>query len=249
MEDAAYLFELLAGLFYLGAAVPLLRRAKQSDRAAEKLLGITFLLFGISYVFYELPYVLQSDALLVPLSVTGHVIWAVAGLTTGLFTRLVFHPDKAWATRLIAVNLVLLAAGFVVSGINGDWEGMAPLTNPGYWLAATGHVLPCVWVGIAGLTQYANARRRVRLGLCDPVVCNRFLLFGLFGVMQILTIMFEIPMYIEFEKTASVSEWMDQVLGALEMVTILCIWLAFFPPAAYRGWIMGERTTPAAEHS
>ena len=86
------------------------------------------------------------------------------------------------------------------------------------------------------------------MGLCEPLVCNRFLLFGLFGVTQILAILFEIPMYIEYATTSSFSHWMDQVLGALEMLTISCIWLAFFPPAAYRGWIQTAQAMPAAEH-
>ena len=61
-------------------------------------------------------------------------------------------------------------------------EGVDPLGNLWWWLEALASVTSVVWMGCEGLSQYRMARQRLRLGLCDPLVCNPYLLWGLAGV-------------------------------------------------------------------
>ena len=49
------MLELLAGIFFVVAAVPLLRLAGRTQQIPERILGIAFLLMGVSYLFYESP--------------------------------------------------------------------------------------------------------------------------------------------------------------------------------------------------
>jgi hypothetical protein len=237
--ESAYFLELLSGFFYLAVAIPLLRLSARSGESPERVLGITFLLIGISYLFYEIPFALESEALLVPFSIVGRVFYDASIVTLTLFTKQVFHRDQGWANWLFGSVVALLVIGCAVSALYGDWEGLAALSNPGFWLEWLGQIIPCAWVGFAGLSQYAKARRRLRVGLTDALVCNRFLLFGLFGILQLGSIGVLIPMYIGYETTGVFSAWSDRVLGSLEILTVATIWIAFFPPALYRSWVRG----------
>ncbi|HEY5658134.1 MAG TPA: hypothetical protein VIY27_10135 [Myxococcota bacterium] len=239
MADSAYLLELLAGTFYVVAAIRLFLLSSSSGQRPERLLGLTFLLMGVSYLFYEIPFALESEALLISFSVAGRACYAASVITVALFTRHVFHGDRAWSGWMVGCAAGLLCAGFAVSGSYGDWEGLAPLSNPGFWLEWLGQSIPFAWVGAAAFGEYAKARRRLRLGLSDSVVCNRYLLFGLFGLLQLCTLLLLIPMYIHFETTGTWARWADNLLGTLEIMTIGAIWLAFFPPALYRHWLCG----------
>jgi len=159
-------------------------------------------------------------------------------VTTAAFTREVFHRDKPWAQPLFWGVVVLLIAGLAISVAHGDLEGMAPIGNPGFWFEWVGQLIPFIWVAVASLITYVNSCRRVRIGLSNALVSNRYLLFGCFGLLQLGTVVLLIPMYISYEvETGGFSEAMDSLMGSLEMLTIAIIWLAFFPPRIYREWV------------
>ncbi|HXV37347.1 MAG TPA: hypothetical protein VEC18_09365 [Myxococcota bacterium] len=238
MDDAAFIVELLAGIFFTIAAVPLLRLAARTRQYPERMLGITFLLFGISYLFYEAPYLIQREELFAPLSFGGRLLWNASVLTTALFTREVFHRERRWSRPLLWGITALLLVGIAISIQQGDLEGMAPNGNPGFWLEWIGQVIPFLWVVSAALTEYASARRRVRIGLANPLVCNRYLLFACFGFAQLATIALLVPMFDSVETNdGAIPHLLDQLMGAFEMLTLAIIWLAFFPPRCYREWI------------
>jgi len=236
--EAAFILELLAGIFFVIASVPLLRLAHQTQQLPERILGITFLLMGVSYLFYETPYALENEALLVPFSIVGRLLWNASVVTTAAFTRVVFHRDQPWAGALVRGVVVLLFAGLAVSAHQGDLEGMAPIGNPGFWLEWVGQVIPFIWIAAAAMTEYSSARRRVHIGLSEHLVCNRYLLFAGFGLAQLATIVLLIPMYVGYETgNGGFTDAADQWMGSLEMLTIAIIWLAFFPPRFYRSWM------------
>jgi len=236
--EAAFILELIAGMFFIVAAVPLLRLAGRTQQIPERILGITFLLMGVSYLFYEVPYALESEVLVVPFSLVGRLLWNASVVTTAAFTREVFHRERPWAGPLLWCVVVLLVAGLIISVQNGDLEGMAPIGNPGFWFEWVGQVIPFVWVALGALAEYVSARRRARVGLSGPLVANRYLLFGCFGMFQLATVALLIPMYIGYEAdNGGFTDSMDQLMGSLELLTIAIIWLAFFPPRSYRSWI------------
>jgi hypothetical protein len=236
--EAAFILELLAGIFFVIAAVPLLFLAARNQQVPERILGITFSLMGVSYLFYETPYAFDNETLIVPFSLVGRLLWNASVVTTAAFTREVFHREKPWSGPLLWSVVVLLIAGLAISAQQGDLEGMAPIGNPGFWFEWAGQLIPFVWVSVAALTEYVSARRRARIGLSSALVSNRYLLFGGFGLLQLATVVLLVPMYISFEvENGGFSDSMDQLLGSLEMLTIGMIWLAFFPPRIYRAWI------------
>jgi hypothetical protein len=91
-------------------------------------------------------------------------------------------------------------------------------------------------VAVEGATEYVRARRRAALGLCEPIICNRFLLWSLMGFCLLSSNFALLPQYIEYERQAQFSVAMDALVGMSELVTIGVIYLVFFPPLWYRRW-------------
>jgi len=240
LEGTPYILELSAGLCFVAAGIALLRLAKRTRETPERLLGITFSLMGVSYFFYELPFATATEDLLVPLSVCGRLTWNASIVFTALFTQHVFHPGQAWSRLLPWSASGLIALGLLVSIAYGDWDGMAPRGNPGFWIEFAGQLIPFGWVACVAGAETLKARRRMSVGLSDALLCNRFLLFAMFGSLQFLTILLVAVMYMGFEAGEGFSTGSDVLLGSIEIASVLAIWLAFFPPDFYRRWVTGS---------
>jgi putative Ca2+/H+ antiporter (TMEM165/GDT1 family) len=167
----------------------------------------------------------------------------MGNLTFALFTKEVFRKKQRWAGWLVAAIAVCLILGLAGSAWVGDWEQVDPIANFGYWPQTVGGLAPALWMGVEGLAAYANARKRRRIGLCSPLVCHHFLLWGLAGS---LWASLEIVVVAQDFIYMSAGEWSDVlgvVNGLLEIVPIGMMWLVFFSPAVYRRLI--EYETPA----
>jgi hypothetical protein len=77
------------------------------------------------------------------------------------------------------------------------------------------------------------------VGLCEPLVCNRFLLWGVSGAQWVTLELVILPQEIGYEVTREFSTSLGVLSASLEVVPAALIWLTFFPPACYRSWIAG----------
>lgn len=239
--ESLHPFELATALFYLGAGLRLTRLAHRSGERPERLLGGLFLVSGVSYLVYWIP----IDAWLTPLSFAGRLLYLPAPVILAVFTHRTFRPQAPWAAPLVLLTALLLAVGVTGSAFSGDLEGFA-IGNPWFWPEWVGYTLPFAWAGAEALLRHARARRQLRLGLCEPEVCNRFLLWGLFGALQVTASLALLGQYASYESEGAFTTAWDVVMAAIEGGSLLPIWLAFFPPAFYRRWLAGARLTRAA---
>ena len=244
MEDHAYIGELLAGIVYLIAGVRLLRLGQRTGEAPERLLGATFLFMGVSAACYVLPVFSAFESLWTPLNFAGRVTFLPAAVMIALFTRRVFRSEERWGAWLVWGSAILLVSGVGGSALAGDWEGFS-ISNRWFWLEWVGFTVPFGWAGTEAFVQYRQARRRVRLGLCDPLVCSRYLLWALFGALQACSCLVLLPQYSEYETTSQFTATWDTLYGASIISSLVMIWLVFFPPAFYQRWI--QRAAPVAE--
>jgi hypothetical protein len=113
------------------------------------------------------------------------------GITAlNVFTWKVFRPDQRWAAALSLGTL--LAAGVICFGALRSLSlGPAdadPVATGAFWWVALRLLFQVwyIWTGIESLGEYARARRRLALGLSDPVVVNRLFLWGAMGVLGAL---------------------------------------------------------------
>ena len=232
----------IAWLVYLYVGVRLYRLGRRTGQLPELLIAAAFLLWTLSYLFYDIPYaiVLAGERVPAVCSYASLIVLAVGNAAFALFIRSVFRPDARWATWLVAAIVVSLVAGVAGSAWVGDWEGINPLANPWYWLEYFGSFAPSTWMTAEGLAQYLRARRRLKLGLCEPMACNRFLLWAIAGALWVIL---EVILTANDFANALTGQWsplLDVGVALFEAVPVAVIWFVFFPPAFYCRWIEGS---------
>jgi putative Ca2+/H+ antiporter (TMEM165/GDT1 family) len=245
MEETAYIMDAIAGVIFLIVGVRLYWLSRQTGQAPEYFIALTFLLWALGYALYDIPYAfVEADQSLGPFfAYTSLLAFNLGNVAFALFTKDVFRKKQRWAGWLVVAIAVCLVLGAAGSAWVGDWEQIDPLANPGYWPQTVGVLAPAIWMGIEGLAHYARARKRLKVGLCAPLTCNRFLLWGLAGV---LWSSLEFVLVAQDFIYLSAGDWsgaLGIVQGLLEIAPIGMMWLVFFPPAGYRRWIEGAPPT------
>jgi hypothetical protein len=243
MGDHAYIGELIAGIFYLVVGARLARLGARTGETPERLLAGMFFVSGLSYLVYEIPLIIDTESLWTPLNFAGRLLYVPAPVLLAAFTRRVFRPDGSWAAWLVYGTAALMVGGVAGSAIVGEWEGFS-ISNGWFWLEWSGYTVPFAWAGAEAFIQHRHARRRWRLGLTEPMVCNRLMLWSLFGLIQACASLVILQQYASYAAQNQFALTWDLLVGALEMLSLGTIWLVFFPPVWYRGWI-GRAAAPA----
>jgi putative Ca2+/H+ antiporter (TMEM165/GDT1 family) len=242
MEENAYIMDAIAGVIFFIVGVRLFWLSRQTGQAPEFFIALTFLLWALGYALYDIPYAfVEADQSIAPLFAYSSLLaFNVGNVAFALFTKDVFRKKQHWAGWLVVAIAVCLVLGSAGSAWVGDWEQVDPLVNPGYWPQTVGGLAPAIWMGIEGLSHYASARKRLKIGLCAPLTCHHFLLWGLAGA---LWASLEIVLVAQDFIYLSAGDWSSALgiaNGLLEIVPIALMYLVFFAPAGYRRWIAGE---------
>lgn len=156
------------------------------------------------------------------------------------FTWRVFRPGSPWAEALFTVGAAVVAAGFVGEGIT---TGFSTGSANEIWsrLGVSARGLAYLWAAIESLRYFGVLRRRLRVGLGEPVLANRFLFWGIANTaalgIYVVALVNALEKY-PHDVAAGVfrSGW-ALLTSALGLTSAVCIWLAFFPPARYLRWM------------
>ena len=248
MELNANLISIAAGIFYLIAGYRLLRLSGRTRERPELLLGIYFVFTSQWYLLYYAPGILGIEGLPPLIGHGTEWIYVVGIIPYLLFLRGAFRPKSAWATALVIVCTLLLVAGGTASSLGGG--NFNSLNDPGYLTEWVGYTVPCFWMCCEGAISHAAAKKRVRFGLCDPIVANRYLLFAGFGFCQVAACAADLSWAYGNSNAGGASAFADGLLGATEIASVAVLWFAFFPPLVYRRWIADRAallSTPARE--
>ena len=247
ISEVVYLCgEGIACTVYLYVGLRLYLLSVRTRRRPELLIAACFLLWALSYLFYDLPFaVVRMDALVPAVcSYASLVALGLGNVAFAFFIRSVFRPGERWATWLVAAIVIGVVAGVAGSAWVGDWEGIDPLANPWYWLEYFGSFAPTIWMVAEGFAHYFKARRRLKLGLCEPLACNRFLLWGIAGALWMI-----------LEGVTTANDFVNAITGQwsfllnlgialFEVVPVAIIGFVFFPPRFYCRWV-GRSEKPA----
>ena len=163
---------------------------------------------------------------------TGLVAMSVGSGAKYVFNWRVYHPQSAALKACVGIACALLGVCLL-----WEWEstGFRTLVRPGssYFLRIGLQVGCLLWGSSEALRYWNRMRRRMRLGLADPVVANRFLLWGLGagaagigsavgGAMQWWTGQPPLEM-----------PWVMLSSSLHGLAAAVAMWLAFVPNAAY----------------
>jgi hypothetical protein len=243
MDEPVYLFDCLAGILYLAVGIRLLALYAHTTQKPELLLGTNYLLFGASFLLYELPAIAGEGFDSEWCAFAARVTYAVGVVPLLLFVSGVFRPGARWARWLVWGDLAVLFGGILISGLSGDVEGYS-LGNPWFWFEWVGYTVPFVWIVAEARGAHVAAKKRVRLGFCKPVVANRYWLWMLFGALECVNSFALIFLYHEYALTEVWPGWGDYCVSGLEAAATGALWLVFFSPAFYQRWV--ERADSAA---
>ncbi len=242
MEADLYIFELITGLVYLIVGIRLFALSRRTRERPEYLLALNYLCLGVSYFLYQFPGTPGTHLMWV--LVAARIIYSVGIVPLLLFTRDVFRDGSRWANALVWTNALVLFSGVFFSTLDGDIEGLI-VSSVWFWCDWIGYTAPYIWISTEASIAYSAARKRKRVGLCEPDVPNRFLLWALFGIFAALASIALIPLYLEVAATQVWPSWGDYTSGGFETAGTVVLWFVFFPPAFYRRWVNRNAAVPS----
>jgi len=224
----------------------LIRLAQRTRHSPELLLGLSLVLLGC---FWSALAAIGRQASGLPDSVrVGMLVvgasCAIGGNTSlAIFNVRVFRPGIAWASGLTGA-LTLAMVGLLAAQTLGPGWAIYAHEEQGPWTCSTWvGAATYAWSSIEAWRQLGMLARRERIGLADPVVINRVLLWTITMVTALVaTLAF-----------SALHAWGIPVggtaigLGLAAFVSLLsagCLWLAFMPPSSYLATV--RRRAPAA---
>lgn len=176
-----------------------------------------------------------------PLHLGAQVLLSIGVACLLLFTLKVFRPDALWARSLVGVALLLFATGGVVYFLELTGESPRPAAELlGLNLLNTTPIgLAYFWTTFESLRYYRRLRLRLRLGLAEVAVANRFLLWGLMTLAAGIAVIVSLAGML----TGSfLTAPLVLVASCLGIAHAGFLFLAFHPPGWYRTWL--ERRAP-----
>lgn len=165
---------------------------------------------------------------------------AAATGTTSLFAGYVglalggwriYRPSERWPLLPIAAGTALLVAASLVSFLSTD-------TRPGglrdvfFWTGASLGSITFGWNAFESFSLYGQLRKRLALGLAEPEVTNRVLMWGVGACAACLMTLHGLAARLLIGQV--LGDGYRLISSGLGLIAAVAVALAFFPPAAYR---------------
>jgi len=217
-----------------GLGLRVVARARAARAPTDALIGVYFVCMGIGGIPALLanePDVFGAEA--APFAMAfGHATLSVGFAALHTFVWRCFGAHSRWRMTIAITACVALALLYVTQGVVERFEPPGGAVVRATALVRTSAL---VWALAESLRYWLMMRRRVPLGLAQPLVANRFLLWclwmgGMLGTSAIAVVVrFAFPGY--GPDTSAATRVMVVVpFLALCLVAAASLWLAFFPP-------------------
>jgi len=172
-----------------------------------------------------------------------------AGVMCNLgFVLLVFRNGVSWAKWLAGFMSAVLWIGFGGVCLTGGIETGLP-QGVWYWVEFSVIGTYPIWTCIEALRYYTSMRKRGELGLADPLVVNRFLLWGIAASLSFAAIWtVTAPSLLTPVGLGPTTPFMQYCLIATSIFGTACVsmyWMTFFPPNWYVARINARAAKPA----
>jgi hypothetical protein len=230
----------LGAMLTLGIRLALL--ARRTRQLPEALLAAHFLLcctvgYSLQGSGYALAIEPGASHMLVPtLMYVGNGASLLGVAAVLVFNYRVFRRGTRLGRGLLAACVALLAFGYVGSAASGGFSHGRP-EGFWFWLLYSAFTAASVWTLVEPLLYFAGLRKRQRIGLADPLVVDRFLLWGVGSVARFAMLAIGAIAMLQLtgaaSDLASVAAPTFLASGLAGIVVAISYWLAFFPPRAY----------------
>jgi hypothetical protein len=206
----------------------------------ELLMGLSLLLGGTLGATLEASSVMMAERLepaqVGVMLLTGKGCALISILAQALFIQRVFRPGSL-AARLAVAALVSIAVGSLLGFAAAGSFRTGEIAIGPFFVELFGRAAGSAWLFTEAFLFHRQMKKRLVLGLAEPLVTNRFLLWALGGVASLVMLLTSVPPM--FIKEAG-SPWLILdlvVFSASGISASICYTLAFFPPRAYANWV------------
>lgn len=243
------IFTGITQLLYLATAFGvgghLLVRAWRTRSQPELLLGLHLVLaLGVGYLLITLALAgvqlgLAGAGPTAGLMAVGYLA-TIAGLIATLhFNRVVFQRGRLWALGFAILLGVAMTVAWIGYGVR---EGFTVHMDGGWFRFMSIAIIAAnLWVATEPLHYYGAMRRRVRLGLAEPLVADRFLLWGCGSLARtgLASLGLVTVSITRMDSQAAGPVAAAVLIGAsvLGLFTSVTYALTFFPTGAYVRWV------------
>jgi hypothetical protein len=228
--DVMILSYLVAIAVSLGVGVPVLVRSWRHRDGRLALLGAAVTIDGLEWLAWGL--CLFTPAYGTPLgdalAIFSRIGVAASVLCMIAFTRVAFRPGGGAARAVTWLLVGTLLAGFIGSGLAGDWIGVRSDLH-WLWLEQCALVLGYGWAALEPARYHLLMRRRVKLDLAEPLVANRFLLWSVYaGLFCLGQLVWDVGLVFYGEVST-----LDVLTAGMTVGAEAALFLAVFPPVWY----------------
>lgn len=200
-------------------------------------IGFAFTLVGTS----------SSETLpaLVPICLAAALFSTSAGaFAAAIFNWQVFRPDAAWLRPVLGVVAALFFASLVHEAISTGFSD-ATAVGSGFRPHSVLSTAILLWGAAESLRYFTMMRRRAKLGLADPLVTNRFLLWGLgIGAAGVGSAISVTACAITGQHMLAIP-WVTVSNSFHGFTAAVLMWVAFIPPGIYRRFVESRSQQPA----
>jgi len=239
-------FASLAGLVTLALSIfvgaRLLYAAARTRRPPEVAMGIYQALVVGAIVIYA---VLRARAATTAdwmqffgwvVVANGMIALGVVALAVGI--RRIYRVSDAWAAPLCMGLSTWVLVGWIWTSL-GDAlpTTVAPTWQNACFVAARSSVY--MWGAVESVRFHRMMRRRVALGLADPVVAHQVLMWGLFSLCMGTLAVASLAAGVILGDAYPTSTLALLITPTVSLAASICLWLGFFPPAFYRRLVGG----------
>jgi hypothetical protein len=161
-----------------------------------------------------------------------------------LFAQLTFRPRIGWARAVVALLIVFLCYGHTLQ------LPLLQATGEPHFVYLCARMLLLGWAAFEALRHRAVYARRERLGLYNPVIGNRFFLFGAWTLLMALNAVGTM-LVVVLGQRFGLLDWRTWTFGVARGVTLfllIAMWLIFFPPRRYLTWLE-QRYAARSQHA
>ena len=241
------LMQSISGTIYLltitVVGIRLLRLAHRNKGLPELLLGLSLLIggtFGAPLEAGGLAMTTTAEPQLVGMMLlVGKLCGLVALVCQGVFIWKAFRPDAFWAPVIVGVCFTMSAAAVVGFWLHGTFA-TAQVPIFWFWIELAGRTGGSVWLVFEAVRYYRLMRKRMHLGLADPVLSNRFLLWAIAGGCGISMMLSAVPPVLYPSTTHWLMPWDLALFSACGIGFCIAYSLVFFPTQRYMRWITGD---------
>jgi len=238
----------IAQILYLATAFllagHLLLRARRTRELPQLLLGLHLLLaMGVGYLLvsmgiYAVRYGDTSSQSMVALLIGAGYLATILGLiATLIFNYRVFRPESRRALALVWLAIATMGGGWVGYGLSGGFGG-ARFEGAGLWIMMGGILAANLWVALEPLAYRRQMLKRLQLGLTEPLVVDRFLLWGCGSLARTAMVVVGGTNSFLEQQMGTTTPLIQSVVvmvfaSACGLFTAVTFWLTFFPTQRY----------------